>query len=234
MDALVRLAQWATTWLIPWQCLLCKAPGDGMDLCTPCQRDMPLNQSCCARCALPLPLPTDACGECLRKTPPWHAAWVPFRYDWPMDRLESRFKFGRDLAAGRCLSTLWLQQAWPTELPKAIVPVPLSTQRLRHRGYNQALELARPLAKAMGVPLMRDVLRRTRPTSAQTDLARLARRKNVRGAFQVRHGTVLPAHVALVDDVMTTGATLAECARCLRRAGVKRVDVWAVARAAGR
>ncbi len=231
MDALVRLAQRATTWLIPWQCLLCKAPGDGMDLCAPCQRDMPLNRSCCARCALPLPLPTDACGECLRKSPPWHSAWVPFRYDWPFDRLESRFKFGRDLAAGRCLSTLWLQQARPDDLPEAIAPVPLSTQRLRQRGYNQASELAEPLAKALNVPMLRHVMQRTRATSPQTELSRLGRRRNVRGAFEVQWGADLPTHVALVDDVMTTGATLAACARCLRKAGVKRIDVWAAARA---
>jgi len=115
-----------------------------------------------------------------------------------------------------------------------IVPVPLHRSRLRQRGYNQALELARPLAARLGVPLAHDVLVRSRDTSAQTELDRAARRRNVRGAFHLREAIVLPDHVALFDDVMTTGATLAECARLLKRAGVRRVDAWALARAPAR
>jgi ComF family protein len=158
---------------------------------------------------------------------------VPFRYGWPLDRLESRFKFAGDLAAGRALSQLCLREPLPA-LPQVIVPVPLHRSRLRQRGYNQALELARPLTQALGVPLRRDLLWRTRSTHAQTELGALARRRNVRGAFDVRNVDSLPAHVALFDDVMTTGATLIECARVLRRAGVQRVDVWALARAPSR
>jgi ComF family protein len=97
--------------------------------------------------------------------------------------------------------------------------------------FNIALELARPLARALDVPLRHDVLQRTRITEAQTELDAVSRRRNVRGAFALRTGVELPAHVAILDDVMTTGATLAECARVLKRAGVQRVDVWALARA---
>ena len=221
--------------LLPWRCLLCGAPGaDGMDLCEPCAQEMPRNRSCCARCALPLPIPALACGQCLRREPPWDAAWAPFRYGWPLDRLETRFKFGDDLAAGRMLAALWRDEPAPPEPPDWIVPVPLHRSRLRQRGYNQALELARPLAAGLRVALRHDVLLRTRDTSAQTELDRAARRLNVRGAFHLREGVVLPEHVALLDDVMTTGATLAECARLLKRAGVRRVDVWALARAPAR
>jgi ComF family protein len=222
--------------LLPWRCLLCGAPGgQGLDVCEACARDLPRNRRCCARCALPLPVAAARCGECLRREPPWDAAWAPFRYGWPLDRLETRFKFAESLAAGRSLATLWLREPAPPELPELIVPVPLHRARLRRRGYNQALELARPLARALGVPCRFDLLSRERDTSAQTELDRAARRRNVRGAFRLRAGIALPAHVALLDDVMTTGATLAECARILKRAGVKRVDVWALARApAGR
>jgi ComF family protein len=219
-------------WLLPWRCLLCGAPGaDGLDLCAACAAELPRNRSCCARCALPLPAPAALCGRCQRRAPPWDAAWVPFRYAWPLDRLETRFKFGRDLAAGRTLARLWQREAPPAPLPQLIVPVPLHPRRLRTRGHNQALELARPLAAALGVPLHRDALRRVRATEAQTELAAAARRRNVRGAFALREGVTLPAHVALLDDVLTTGATLAECARVLRRAGVRRVDAWVLARA---
>ena len=218
--------------LLPWRCLLCAAAGTkGMDLCASCMKDMPRNASCCARCALPLPLAAAMCGQCLRRAPPWHGAWAPFRYGWPLDRLETRFKFGDDLAAGRTLAALWRSEPVPPDLPALIVPVPLHRSRLRQRGYNQALELARPLAAALNLPVERDLLLRTRDTSAQTELDRTARRRNVRGAFRVRAAAARPDHLALRDDVMTTGATLAECTRLLRRAGVRRVDVWALARA---
>jgi len=218
--------------VLPCRCLLCGAAGDdGLDLCRDCAGELPRNRICCARCALPLPEPAALCGQCQRRAPPWDAAWVPFRYAWPLDRLESRFKFSANLACGRALSTLWLREPAPDALPAWLVPVPLHVDRLRQRGYNQALELARPLAKRLGVTLRRDVLIRQRPTAAQTELGALQRRRNVRGSFVAREHVAWPDHVALLDDVMTTGATLAECARVLRRAGVQRVDVWALARA---
>ncbi|GAA0691940.1 ComF family protein [Dyella marensis] len=239
MEAPVRLLQRGLDRLhatvLPWRCLLCGAAGaPGIDLCTACAKDMPRNHSCCARCALPLPVAVAACGQCLRRLPPWETAWAPFRYGWPLDRLETRFKFGDDLAAGRTLAALWRGEPVPSERPALIVPVPLHRSRLRQRGYNQALELARPLAAMLGLALGPDVLVRTRDTSAQTELDRTARRRNVRGAFRLRAGAVLPDHIALFDDVMTTGATLAECARVLKRAGVRRVDAWALARAPAR
>jgi ComF family protein len=218
--------------VLPYRCLLCGAAGDdGLDLCHDCAAELPRNPACCARCALPLPQPTALCGQCQRRAPPWDAAWVPFRYAWPLDRLESRFKFGADLAAGSVLSSLWLRAPRPMDMPAWIVPVPLHVARLRVRGYNQSIELARTVSSRLNVPLRLDVLTRLRATPAQTELGALARRRNVRGAFAVRPNVAWPSHVALLDDVMTTGATLWECARVLKRAGVKRVDVWALARA---
>ncbi|HET6805156.1 MAG TPA: ComF family protein [Frateuria sp.] len=232
MDALSRSLALLHAWVLPWRCLLCGAAGSGgLDLCGACAAELPRNTSCCARCALPLPGATALCGGCQRKPPPWHTAWAPFRYGWPLDRLEARYKFGRDLAAGRTLARLWQRVPPPLARPALILPVPLHRARLRRRGYNQALELARPLGRALDVPVRHDALLRSRATAAQTELDAAARRRNVRGAFALREGIALPAHVALLDDVMTTGATLAECTRVLRRAGVARVDVWALARA---
>jgi ComF family protein len=235
MDALIASWRRLQRFVLPPRCLLCQSRGGGgIDLCTDCANELPRNRSCCARCALPLATPAALCGECQRRLPPWDAAWAPFRYGWPLDRLESRYKFGADLAAGRALSQLWQREPCPIRLPQLLLTVPLHRSRLRRRGYNQALELARPLAHGLGVPLRHDVLQRVRHTEAQTELDAISRRRNVHGAFALREGVTLPAHVAILDDVMTTGATLAECARVLRRAGVQRVDVWALARAGNR
>ena len=217
---------------LPWRCQLCGAEGaDGIDLCADCIADLPRNTICCARCALPLASSATLCGTCQRRPPPWDTAWAPFVYGWPLDRLEARFKFGGDLAHGRSLAKLWRDTRLPLDRPELILPVPLHRLRLRERGYNQALELVRPLARAMGVPLRHDVLLRNRASAPQTELDAGARRRNVHKAFALKPRTVLPAHVVIVDDVMTTGATLAECARAVKRAGVARVDVWALARA---
>ncbi len=232
MDALIKTWQQLQHFVLPWRCLLCGAAGDhDIDLCADCAAELPRNRSCCVRCALPLVTPAVMCGECQRRAPPWDAAWAPFRYGWPLDRLESRYKFGADLAAGRVLSALWRREPCPIDLPQLLLTVPLHRSRLRQRGYNQALELGRPLARELGVPLRHDVLQRLRRTDAQTELDAIGRRRNVRGAFSLHAGVELPAHVAILDDVMTTGATLAECARVLKRAGVQRLDVWALARA---
>ncbi|MDA3915060.1 ComF family protein [Oleiagrimonas sp.] len=216
--------------LLPPRCLLCGAPGEKLDLCAACRDEIPLNTICCGSCALPLDVAAAQCGACLVRAPRWDSAWAPFRYGWPLDRLESRYKFSGHLAAGRVLGRLWAAHPLPAR-PDLIVPVPLHHGRLRQRGYNQSLELARVLARAHGLDLRHDLLRRVRPTTQQTRLSAVQRRRNVRGAFQLAHGDGLPRHVAVIDDVMTTGATLNECARVLKRGGVEQVDVWALARA---
>ena len=215
-------------------CQLCGQAGDqARDLCTACAAEFVRNDVCCPRCALPLEAPALLCGECLEHAPPFASAVAPFVYGHPLDMLMTRFKFGRSLAAGRVLAELWIDalRALPPARPDVLIPVPLHPDRLRERGYNQALELVRPVAQASQVPLRADLLLRTRATLAQTNLDATARAKNLRGAFKAAETAALPAHVAIVDDVMTTGVTLRECARTLLRAGAQRVDVWALARA---
>ncbi|MEO8747141.1 MAG: double zinc ribbon domain-containing protein, partial [Rhodanobacter sp.] len=179
-----RALRWLHEFALPWQCLLCGSSGaHGMDLCANCAAEMPRNPCCCARCALPLPAPTSLCGRCQRQAPAWDAAWAPFRYGWPLDRLETRCKFAGDLAAGRVLATLWQREPCTIALPQALLAVPLHAGRLRKRGFNQALELAKPLAQAFGLPLQAQALRRVCATNAQSELDAMARRRNVRGAF---------------------------------------------------
>ncbi len=217
---------------LPSRCLVCGEAGQARhDLCPACEAALPWNRIACPRCGLPLAAPAPACGACLRRPPVFDAVRAAFVYAAPLDRLLPRFKFHRDLAAGALLAGLMataLRAAPPAPWPDALVPVPLHRGRLRARGYDQALELARPLARGCGVPLQAGVLRRRRATAAQSELDAAARRRNLRAAFAV-HGTV-PAHVALVDDVMTTGATLEAAARALRKAGAERVEAWVCAR----
>ncbi|MGH8106187.1 MAG: ComF family protein, partial [Arenimonas sp.] len=199
--------------------------------CLACWRDLPLNPVCCPRCALPLAAPAPACGSCLGKPPPFFATVAPLQYQAPVSVLVPRFKFHQDLAAGRLLVELFCRNTAAIDLPDALVPVPLHTKRLRERGFDQALELAKQIAKHKGVSLRTDLLARTRHTEAQTYLDGSQRRKNCRGAFSLGPGK-LPGHIALVDDVLTTGATVHECAKVLLKAGARRVDIWVIARVA--
>lgn len=215
------------------RCLLCgEAGADGRDLCAPCHAALPWNTAACPHCALPLEgaAVASACGRCLRRPPPLSRTHAAFVYGYPLDRLVPRFKFHHDLAAGRLLAQLMQPSLHPGDVPQALVAVPLHPARLRQRGYDQAGELARALARGTRVPLLEGALLRVRATPPQSELDAVARRRNLRDAFAVAPRTALPAHVALVDDVMTTGATLHAAARCLQRAGVARVDAWVCAR----
>ncbi|MEO8742607.1 MAG: ComF family protein, partial [Lysobacteraceae bacterium] len=128
-----------------------------------------------------MPEPAEACGRCLKKPPPVDRVFAAFRYGFPVDRLEQRFKFHHDLAAGRELSsamcTMLRSTVVEAERPQALLAIPLHPQRLRERGYNQAVELARPLAKAFAIPLRHDVLQRIRNIPPQSRLGALARRR---------------------------------------------------------
>ncbi len=227
LEAVTRL-------LLPPRCLHCGAPGAaGRDLCADCRDSLPHNACACPRCALPIPQPAPACGRCIKRPPPASATLAPFLYADPVDRWLPRFKFARDLAAGRVLADLVLEDArLPTLIDgiDALVPLPLHRTRLAERGYNQALELARPLARAFDLPLRHDWLQRVRATAPQTGLDARARRRNLRGAF-VADAAMRGQRVLLIDDVITTGSSMLEASRACRRAGAIEVRVLAVARA---
>lgn len=218
--------------LLPAHCLLCDQPGmRNIDMCETCWNELPANRLCCPVCALPLAAPAVACGICLRRMPEFHRTVAPMQYQAPISVLMSRFKFHQDLAAGRLLAELFCRHTKEVELPDALVPVPLHRKRLRQRGFDQALELAKGIARGKSLRLRTDILSRIRHTDAQTDLNAVERRKNCKDAF-VLNTRILPPHIALIDDVMTTGTTVGECAKVLKKAGVKRVDIWVMARVA--
>lgn len=216
--------------LLPTYCPLCAAPSDGL-LCQGCRRELPLNRHCCPRCALPLPdRQNTLCGHCLSSKPTIDHSLIPFRYAEPIDYLIGQFKFAANLPLGRLLSQLWLTHVDATAVqPELLIPVPLHSRRLRERGYNQALELAKPLARQFGIPIDHHSCERVIDNPPQAGLKKQQRKRNIRGAFKLRR-TLEARHIALVDDVVTTGSTVTELARLLKRSGVERVDVWALAR----
>lgn len=224
----------------PPTCMACGLAGDvasGRDLCAACHLALPWNRHACRRCALPLPA-ADAgglCGGCLTTASLLERVTASFAYAAPLDRLLPMFKFHQSMAAGRLLSGLMAEtlSGAASRSPNAVlVPIPLHRRRLRQRGYDQALELARPLAGRLGLPLAAGLLIRPKATGAQSRLDKSARQRNLSGAFVVNPRCVIPPHVILIDDVMTTGATLEAAAQALRVAGVGRVEAWVCARVA--
>ena len=230
-----RLAFWlrndATRLLWPSRCLACDDPGlEGIDLCAACEATLPETGVACLRCALPLASGDAVCGGCLASRSPLAEVHAAFVYAAPLDRLLPRLKFAGDLAAGRLVSQLMTERLRSAPRPDALIPIPLHRARLRQRGFDQALELARPLGRALGVPVLEGALLRHKATQEQSRLSAIARSRNVKGVFESRAHLPLPRHVALIDDVMTTGATLQAAAVALHRAGVERVDAWVAAR----
>lgn len=220
------------------QCLLCLKPGapTGLGLCDGCHGDLPWQGSHCRQCALPLP--ADArCGHCQTQPPAFAQTVSPFLYRFPVDSLIPAFKYHDQLTYGRMLANLLLDAVrhhyaeHNQALPDLLLPMPLHRTRLARRGYNQALELARPLAKSLNIPLDYNNIVRTRSTRPQQGLDAQARRQNLLGAFRCRNPVSLQdRHMALVDDVMTTGTTADEASRTLLNAGAASVSIWCVAR----
>jgi ComF family protein len=223
--------------LLPRHCVMCGLSSGVENLCRPCAGELPRIGHSCLQCGLPLHHPADGiCGQCLRRAPPWTSAIAALVYRFPVDQLVCRFKFGRNLACGQILSRELILAAREKcgETPDCLLPVPLHRSRHFYRAFNQADLLARQAGKALGIPVYGSVLRRSRRTRAHSGLNADRRKRNIKGAFACRVPASKQAafgHVALVDDVMTTGATLAECTRVLKKAGAGRVSVWVAARA---
>lgn len=235
----MRLPRWRPVWWRPpMKCLLCGGTADqpGLPLCPGCDDDLPWLAGHCAICALPLPVAGLACGQCLRRAPAFHRVETPLRYGFPVDALITRFKHQANAPFGRLLAQLLarhLAHAFDEGLPRPdrLLPVPLSPQRECQRGFNQAALLARWLAEPLGLTVDERLLRRVQDTPAQQGLDAATRKRNLRHAFALADGArVEGLHLALVDDVLTTGATAQFIARQLRQGGARRVDVYCLAR----
>jgi len=221
--------------LLPATCVLCSAQNKReIDLCHLCEADLPWLKNTCQQCAQPLIITTHSfCGKCLQHEPSFNRTIALFHYQQPLDYLISSLKFQQQLLFARLLGELLMErlkihyQYHP--LPNCIIPVPLHKKRLQERGFNQAMEIARPIAKKLKLPIDIKNCQRIKFTVAQSDLPADERLKNVKDAFTV-NSALKYQHVAIVDDVMTTGHTIEELSKELRKSGVKQIDVWCIAR----
>ncbi|GMR07396.1 MAG: ComF family protein [Gammaproteobacteria bacterium] len=238
--------------LWPSQCVLCGSTGISadisngdrqLDLCQGCYQALPINFPACHRCGQPLPalsaniettIETTAgrlCGQCMIEPPAYQQCFALLRYRPPIPRLMMDLKFHDGLHLIRVFGELMTEKLAPRAcLPQLLLPVPLHPARLRQRGYNQAVELAQVIGRRLGIRVDLHQCRRIRHTEVQSTLPACARRGNVRGAFALQH-KLDAKHVAIVDDVMTTGSTLAAIASLLQRHGVQNIEVWVIARA---
>ena len=219
-------------WWLPRVCRLCGIEMNrDIDLCGPCERSLAWNATPCPRCGLPQPPgATGCCPQCINEPPPFRATITPLLFEGAVRRWIHGAKSSRGLGEAKLLGGLLARgvASAGAAVPDALVPVPLTTARLLRRGHNQAVLLAAPLARRFRIPVQHGNLRRRRGGRPQRGQSKSARARSVRGAF--RGPGAAAGHLAIVDDVMTTGATAAEFASTLLAAGAERVDVWAVAR----
>ncbi len=227
--------------LLPQTCVLCSLPSDGAPVCKACVADLPVPMGLqCPRCALPLQQSSSgtplACPDCAHHRPAFDTAVAAWSYSFPVDALIQDFKYGHHLYLagffGQYLAHS-LKRQWEIQpdakWPDLIIPVPLHANRLKSRGFNQAAEIARHVSNHLDIPWYSNRLIRLYDTAPQAGLHRKERWANLRGAFACP--TPLPdARILLIDDVLTTGASLSACAEALRHAGASHVDVAVIAR----
>lgn len=217
-----------TGWLAPHACFVCGATGAGAPVCAACDDELPRLGAACPVCATPT-LDARVCGRCLREPPAYDTTVAVFAYRLPVDRMVQALKYRHRLALAAYFARLMAEAPLPDRCFDVILPMPLHRTRLRERGFNQAVELARPLARAWGVPLELARVERVSNGAPQASLPWKARRLNMRGAFGCR-GSLAGMKVLVIDDVMTTGATLDALALLLKRQGATRVHNLVVAR----
>lgn len=215
-------------------CTLCGLLSDQkINLCRGCENDLPWLQHACPRCALPLTTSEEVlCGECLQKTPPFNRTIALFQYQQPIIHMITALKFQEQLVFSKLLGQLLLvklqkfyqNKSWP----ECIIPMPLHKDRIKERGFNQALEIARPIHEITKIPLNRVDCLRIKATERQTYLAAKIRQINMRKAFIVKRKP--GSHIAIIDDVITTGQTVHELSLALKRSGVAHIDIWCAAR----
>ena len=217
----------ALTALAPQDCLLCGSVSGDALLCTDCAAELPrLPGTLCPICAEASPGGA-ICGACLKMPPQFDATLAAYRYSFPADKLVQALKYRRRLATADFFAAAML--AGPHPQGDTIVPLPLHPRRLAERGFNQSAEIARPLARKLKLPLQLDGCVRSRNTAPQASLPWKERRKNIRRAFECTLD-LTGKSVIVVDDVMTTGATLDEFARTLKARGAMRVTNWVAVR----
>jgi len=219
-----------------------------LDLCSACQQELPVIKSACAQCAAPLPIQYNSnietitntskkilCGACLKISQPFAKTIAPYFYHTPIDHLIAQLKFQKQLVYARILGLLLanflLHHYKNRDTPQIIIPIPLHKYRLKERGFNQSLEIAKPISKLLNIPINIQDCIRSKNTEPQSRLHAKERQNNIHNAFSVTKKSLTGKYVAVIDDVITTGYTRKEFCTCLQRAGACKIDVWACAHA---
>jgi ComF family protein len=231
----MKILQKYLTHLFPARCILCGNKGvENRDLCAACYVELPRNSPRCYRCASDFDAPhsqTRICPKCFADAPAFDETLAPFVHHRAIRYLIIQLKFHHHYPSARLLGGLLADYVKQTaELPDCIIPVPLHKNRYRERGFNQSIEIARVVAKNLSVPLDLKSCQRQRDTAHQVGLSGEERNDNMKNAFSVAPH-FRARHVALVDDVMTTGSTVHELAAALKKAGCHRVQVWVCSKA---
>lgn len=219
-------------WIVPSACLVCAGDAEPGTVCAGCRASLPWNRVTCPVCALPLrSVLAHVCASCAAEPPHFDATLAAFRYEAPITQAIAGLKYHAQFRQSRWLGAEIARLAAERSnlLPDLLVPVPLHPSRLRSRGYNQALELARGITRHLAIDIDWRTATRVRATADQIGKRARERRKEVRKAFAVSTA-VSGRHIALIDDVMTTGSTVDELARAAREAGAARIEVWVAAR----
>jgi ComF family protein len=218
--------------LYPSTCFICDKLGQSsLDLCHACQQELFSDEHACITCGIQLATDNSICGRCLKTTPHFDTVRTLYRYEGISQFLIQSLKFQKKHSAAKIMGTLMAAEFKHLEAkPDALIAVPLHTQRLKERGFNQSEQIAQHIHKALDIPLLPHALKRNINTASQASLSADERRKNIKGAFDYQIQTKFQ-RVAIIDDVVTTGSTANEIAKTLKKSGIKQVDIWAFARA---
>ena len=200
-------------------------------ICDACLQSLPKIAHACSRCAMPISH-SQLCGHCLHHPPEQDFSFSLFPYHEPVNRLIADFKYHDKLYLSRLFAHLMSEKLNNRALPDLLIPIPLHPNRLRKRGYNQSYELAKALSTRLNITASNNILVRIIDTKSQSSIPFKERKRNIQHAFKLIQSHV-PAHIALIDDVLTTGHTANAAAKLLRKAGAKTIEVWTIARAIG-
>lgn len=215
--------------VFPSYCLFCLTKTSGADICSSCQKDLPYLKKSCLICGNSVTSDLLICGKCISTPPPFDKTYALFQYTAPISSLILQLKFNHQLIFARLFGE-WMGEFLKNKpRPECIIPVPLHSKRTQERGYNQALEMARPLSKILKIPIEFSTCSRTRYTKPQAELPESDRKSNIHGAFKV-NAHCSYHYVAILDDVVTTGQTVSELSRVLKKQGVQKIDIWCCAK----
>ncbi|MEM7358537.1 MAG: ComF family protein [Pseudomonadota bacterium] len=231
-ESLVKTAKSLSAWLIPHRCLACTAivSGPNQPFCETCHLALPFQPHSCTRCGQALNAEQDYCGRCIQSPVPFDLCFYPFRYESPISDAIHRFKYGDRPQLAKPLGTVLASEIREhgLPLPEILLPVPMHVSRLRKRGFNQSLQLCKQVATELSIPYSNGVLEKSRATPAQVGLSLRERRASIRDSFRISRNFTKKS-VAVIDDVITTGSTVEEIAKILKRNGVNYVYIWGLA-----